>query len=372
MIKSEINEIRKLFQKDASVISKFSTCYVDHEKNIKLLSTKTYSFIPEEDSFKYEEMFKKTLSGSIGKQLLNIDIDLEEELNGDAHKLLMELRESRLDNEELNFKFFKKIIDNFVYSENYYIVLANVIYDIPFKTRDKIELDDASEETYNALLCSICPVNLDKACLSYHMETGSIEHRVRDWIVSDPIRGFLFPAFNDRRTDIHAALYFSKKADDISKELIESMFGVQAPLPAGEQREIVQEELIKALDDDCNYSTISRLHENLNQMIEENKDTETPLVLSKQDMLKLMEQSGAGKEAVERYETSKEADIAVLADNIVGSKKVDIKSAGINIKVDADYLPYISTKTLEGKRCLVIELNDNIELNGISIKSTTD
>ena len=96
MIKSEINEIKKLFHKDASVISKFSTCYVDHEKNIKLLSTKSYSLIPEEDSFKYEDMFKKTLSGTVGKQLLNIDIGLEEELNGLSHKLLMELRESKI------------------------------------------------------------------------------------------------------------------------------------------------------------------------------------------------------------------------------------------------------------------------------------
>ena len=126
------------------------------------------------------------------------------------------------------------------------------------------------------------------------------------------------------------------------------------------------------MDDDCSYSTISRLHENLNQMIEENKESDTPLVLSKQDMIKLMEQSGAAKEAVERYETSKEADIAVLADNIAGSKKVDIKSVGINIKADADYLPYIYTKTVEGKKCLVIELNDSIEINGINIKSTTD
>ena len=372
MIKSEINEIKKLFHKDASVISKFSTCYVDHEKNIKLLSTKSYSLIPEEDSFKYEDMFKKTLSGTVGKQLLNIDIGLEEELNGLSHKLLMELRESKLENEELNLKFFNKIIENFVYPENYYIVLANVVYDIPFKTKDKMGLDDASEETYNAILCSICPVNLDKPCLSYNAETDSIEHRVRDWIVSDPIRGFLFPAFNDRRTDIHAALYFSKKADDISKDLIEAIFATPAPIPAGEQREIIQEELVKALDDDCSYSTISRLHENLNQMIEENKESDTPLVLSKQDMIKLMEQSGAAKEAVERYETSKEADIAVLADNIAGSKKVDIKSVGINIKADADYLPYISTKTVEGKKCLVIELNDSIEINGINIKSTTD
>ena len=107
-------------------------------------------------------------------------------------------------------------------------------------------------------------------------------------------------------------------------------------------------------------------------MIEENKETDTPLILSKQDMMKLMEQSGAKTEALERYETSEDADIAVLADNIVASKKIDIKSVGINIKADADYLPYISTKTVEGKKCLVIELNDTIELNGISIKNTAD
>ncbi len=369
MLKPEINEIKKLFKKDANIISRITACYVDYEKNIKLISNSAYHLLAEEDCFKYEEIFKKSLSGSLGKNLLNIEIDLEEELHGEAHKLLMELRKSKLEDTELNEKFFKKIIDNFIYAENYYIVLIDIVYDIPMKTKDKLALDDASEESYHALLCSICPVSLSKPCLSYHAETDSIEHRVRDWEVGEPMKAFLFPTFSDRSTDIHTALYFSKKSDNISEELIDTLFAAKAPIPAKQQKEIIQTEISKALGEDCEYEVVSRLHENLSQLIEEHDNSEAPLSLDKQDMVKLMAKSGASDEAVKAYESSEDTDISVVADNIIGVKSLDIKSEGIVLKAKPEYLPYIKTQLIDGRQCLVIELNDDIELNGISIKS---
>ena len=107
MIREEINEIKKQFNKDTNVITKYAGCYVDAEKNIKFMNKDAFYSLPEEDAFKYEEIFRKTLSGAIGKSLLTLDFSLDDEDKDSPHAFLMKLRESRLDDELLLDEFFR-------------------------------------------------------------------------------------------------------------------------------------------------------------------------------------------------------------------------------------------------------------------------
>ena len=120
----------------------------------------------------------------------------------------MKLRDSELKEDMLIEEFYDKIIEHYRYGENYYIVLIYAAYDVPGKSSDGLEMDDASDTVFKHILCSICPVNLTKAALSYNPDTNLMEDRVRDWVVEMPMNGFLFPAFNDRATDIHSMLYY--------------------------------------------------------------------------------------------------------------------------------------------------------------------
>ena len=79
------------------------------------------------------------------------------------------------------------------------------------KSSDNMEMFDASDTVYEHIMCSICPVKLTKAGLTYNAEKNNIEDRIRDWLVEMPDWGFLFPQFNDRSTDIHGLLYYTKK-----------------------------------------------------------------------------------------------------------------------------------------------------------------
>ena len=122
MIREEINEIKKQFNKDTNVITKYAGCYVDAEKNIKFMTKDAFYSLPEEDAFKYEEIFRKTLSGAVGKSLLTLDFSIDEEGDDTPHAFLMKLRESRLDDELILDEFFRKVIDAYEYAENYYIM----------------------------------------------------------------------------------------------------------------------------------------------------------------------------------------------------------------------------------------------------------
>ena len=369
MIKTEVLEIKKQLTKSESVITKLCGCYVDAEKNIKLISKEAFYRLEDEDSFKYEEIFRKTLSGNLGKQLVNIDFPLDAEKEGGAQEFLLKLRDSDLDDDTLLEEFYHKVIACYDYPENYYIILIDLCYDVPGKGSDKIKMEDASEEVFHAILCSICPVKLSKASLSYHEEVGRMENRVRDWVVEAPMTGFLFPSFNDRSTDLHSVLYFSRKPESLKEAFVEEMFGAGCPMPDIEQKETIQNLMQTALGEDCDYEVISTVHEKIVERIEQNASDPNPLVLTKQDMVKIMSDSGASEEAIVAYEKNEEADIEVLAENVVDRKKFEIKRPGIAIKADAEHMQLISTKVIDGKKCLVIVVDDNVEVNGIFVKS---
>lgn len=210
MIKQEINEIKRLYTPSNCSITRICGCYVDGEKNKKTEFREAFLSLPEEEIFKYFELLRKTLSGSPGKNLLDLEFPLASEEEGGTQEFLLRLRESRLKDDALLEEFYDKVISSYEYVGNYLILLIHDAYDVPGKTSDGLTMDDASDTVYEYILCSICPVNLSKPGLSYDATANEFHNRVRDWIVEMPEAGFLFPAFNDRASDIHSVLYYSK------------------------------------------------------------------------------------------------------------------------------------------------------------------
>ena len=209
MNKKEIAEIKKQFTPDRCSITRICGCYVDGEKNKKAEFKEAFLSLPEEDMFKYFELLRKNLSGTLGKNLINLEFPLAAEEEGGPHEFLLKLRNSRLQDDALLDAFYDRIIENYDYVGNYLILLIHDAYDIPGKTSDNIEMEDASDEVFSHILCCICPVSLTKAGLSYFASEGCFRNRVRDWVVDMPSIGFLFPAFNDRSTDLHSLLYYT-------------------------------------------------------------------------------------------------------------------------------------------------------------------
>lgn len=374
MIKKEVLEIRKQFTQDNCAISRICGCYVDAEKNIKTELKDAFLSLPEEEMFKYFEIFRKTLSGTVGKNLLNLEFPLEQESDGGTQSYLLKLRDSQLKDDDLLDDFYEKIIETYSYGENYYIILIHAAYDIPKRGKDNEEMFDASEDVYEYLLCCICPVKLSKAGLCYNEATNNIEDRIRDWIVEAPDCGFLFPAFNDRNTDLHSMLYYSKKADELQYDLIDRFFGCTIPLTARDQKDTFNEILEEALGEKCDYETVRTIHDTLNDMLEEHKDDPEPVTLDKAEVRRLLLDGGAQGEPLERFdghfdETVGEKE-SLLASNLVNTRSFEIKTLDVVIKVNPDRTDLVETKTIDGRTYLVIEVNDSVEVNGIHVRTS--
>lgn len=371
MIKKEISEIKRQFTPANCSISRICGCYVDGEKNKKATFKEAFLSLPEDDMFKYFELLRKNLSGTLGKNLINLEFPLEAEAAGGPHDFLLKLRNSRLKDDALLEAFYDRIIENYEYVGNYLILLIHDAYDIPGKTSDGLEMEDASDEVYSYILCSICPVDLSKPGLSYNELDGNFQNRIRDWVVQMPELGFLFPAFNDRSTDLHSTLYYSKDSSDLHDAFIEQMLGCPLPLPADYQKESFQTMIEETLGDACNYETVKTIHENLSELIEEHKDAPEPLILDKYQVRSLLENSGIEEEQLQSFdkafdETAGEK-ASIYANNIANTRAFEVKTPDVIVKVNPDRTDLIETREIDGRQCLVIAIDGGVEVNGISV-----
>ncbi|MDO5336623.1 MAG: DUF4317 domain-containing protein [Eubacteriales bacterium] len=374
MNKKEISEIKKQFTPTNCAITRISGCYVDAEKNKKTEFSRTFLNLSEEEMFKYFEIFKKTLSGTLGKNLMSMDFPLEQEYEGGTQYFLLKLRDSGLKDEALVNTFFDKIIENYSYPENYYIILIHGAYDIPGKTKDNLDMDDASDEVFQFLLCSICPVKLSKAGLFYNTDTNNIEERIRDWIVEMPDLGFLFPVFQDRSTDIHSILYYSKNANELHYDLIEELLGCTPPMTATNQKETFNSLIEDTLGNSCDLDTVRTIHEKLSELVEEQKESPEPVVLQKEEVKRLLETSGVDSSSLENFDEKFEVasggeSAPLMVSNLINTKRFEIKTVDIQIHVSPDKTDLIETRTIEGRKYLMIPMDESIEVNGIHVKS---
>lgn len=371
MTKQEINELKKLFTIKNCSITRICGCYVDGEKNKKTDFRQAFLALPEEEMFKYFEIFRKCLTGNLGKNLLNLEFPLQSETSGGTQEFMLRLRDSKLKDEVLLEAFYDKIIETYEYVGNYLILLVHDVYDVPGKTLDGLDMEDASDEVYEYVLCCICPVDLSKPGLSYNAEENVFQNRVRDWVVGMPETGFLFPAFNDRGADIHGALYYSKDAEELKESFMEQLLGCPTPMSAGAQKETFQTLIEETLGETCELEMVKNIHEKLQEMVEEHKEEPAPLVLDKNEVKTLLAGSGVANEKLEELDRIYEAageDTALYANNVFNARSFDVKTPDVVIKVSPDRTDLIGTRKIDGRECLVIELDGNIEVNGITVR----
>ncbi|MDO4519787.1 MAG: DUF4317 domain-containing protein [Eubacteriales bacterium] len=371
MNKKEVSEIKKLFKPEKCSISRICGCYVDGEKEKKAQFSRTFLSFPEEVMYKYFDIFKKSLSGTLGKNLLNMEFPTEQEFEGGKQEFLMKLRSSKLNDDSLVQEFYDHIINTYDYSENYYIILIHAVYDIPGRTSDGLEMDDASDEIYDHIMGCICPVNLTDAGLSYNTVTDAIESRTRDWLVQMPDYGFLFPLFNDRSSDIHGMLYYSRNPEMLRTEFVEEIFGCTPPLSAKNQKNSFNALVEETLEETCELETVVAIHEKLNEIIDAQKDEPDPVILTKSEVKRILEDSGVDNEKMEAFEDQydlKAGETAsMMAKNITSTRHFEVKTPDVVIHVDPLRSDLLETKIVDGKKCIVIPLEGDIEVNGIHV-----
>lgn len=350
MKRKDILELKKRFKKDDATFTKICGCFVNTEKNILLDFQEQFYNLDEDDNFRYLEIAKKTLSGKVGNNVLDLSFTNENGEINNKQDFLLELKKSKLKDEAILGEFYQSIISNFEYEGNYLILLFHDVYDIISKTSDNFKLDE-SEEVYEYVLCAICPVSLSKPSLSYYEEENTIKSRLRDWLVEPPLNGFVYPAFIDRGQDINSVIYYTKNAKDIHSEFVENVLGC-IPRDTHTIQKSVFEAIVtgsvSADEEEANMIYMD-VQENLNSKLEDYKlsamdKDEEPIKLSKKDLQDILSQSGIDEENITMIEKIYEENFSQDLPLVEGLIDKKVLKAGEqaqkerNLKKQVDFL----------------------------------
>ena len=376
MTRKELNEIKSQYTLENCGILRLCGCYVDGERNKITQFNENFLNLPEEEKHKYFDIFKKTLSGTPGKNLVDMKFNVDAYADEGARTFLMNLRDSGLKDDRLLDEFYDRIINNYSYVGNYLILLINQVYDIPAVTTDNIEMDDASDEVYSYILCSICHVNLSKPGLGYDEEDNNFHDKKQNHMVDVPDVGFLFPAFNKRSADEDMTMFYTKDVSEFEDGLIDCLLDCVAPLPAKQQKETFTSLVSEAVGEEADLQVVKNIHANLEQIIEEKKqESPAPVMLDKNEMKNLLEKSGVKEERLENFEEHFEMAAGehgkLVASNVSSGKKFKVKTPDVVIKINSDKTDIVSTQVIDGRQCLVIQIDERLEVNGISVNPDT-
>ena len=328
MNKKEVLELKRRFKKEAATFTRVCGCYVDGNHNKVCKFGNTFLNLEEDEFYKYLEIANKALSGTIGNNLLELKFPIEEEEVGGRQHILMALRASKLEDENLLDTFYDLVIDTYDHAGNYLIVLFHDAYDVMSRTSDNNNLDE-SEEVYEYLICAICPVDLSKPGLGFLEEEHRIGPRVRDWVVGAVDTAFLFPAFNDRSTDIHSTLFYTKNTKEPHSEFMANGLGCGIERTATEQKMAFHSIVRNVLgaEDEHTDDVLLDLQQNLSDMIDEyaetHDDDEDVFLLDKEVVTKLLADSEISEEKAAKIEKSVDeafGEIPPAAENVIDSK----------------------------------------------------
>lgn len=374
MNEKEIGEIRRRLRPEKNTVSHICGCYVNEKREVISMFDQPVLRMSAEETEAYLALFKRSLSGTVGKNLIGVEFATRQVAEGDEHKLLMALRDSDLHDIDAVKAFYDRVIQNLTIEGNYVILLAHDTYDVPYRAKDGQRMDDASSEVYSYIVCSICPVKGVKPALSYDFDDSIFHNRDGGWVVSAPALGFLFPAFDNRAANLYNALYYCHDLKENHREFADAVFHAEIPMPAAAQKETFQSVLEESLAEECNYEVVQSVSDQMTRRIEEHKEDKDsdPPTVTVREMRSVLESCGVSPERAEAFEDrcgeSFGADSAISPQNLVDTKQMEIRTPDVVIKVSPERSDLIETRVINGTRYILICAEEGVEVNGVNIR----
>ena len=374
MNEKEVSEVRRSLAPERQTIHAILGCYVNGNGEIIARFRRSVGMMSEDEATKYLSLFKKTLSGAIDRNLLDIPFSTAQVAAAQEHGLLMRLRECELADDGTVGELFDKITAAYESDENYCILLALNHYDVPYRGKDGTKYEDAGEETFTFLTCAICPVKATKAGLAYDPAEKCFCNDPGENAIAAPDAGFLFPSFDDRKTNIYDTLFYTRSTEETHETLTQALFGNQIKMPAAEQGRTFHTVLAESLGEDCSFEVARAVHAGVAARMEEHKESKDPepLVISQREMREMLESCGVPAEKAEKFDQVYTENFGSGTDlvpkNIVSPKKFELKTPELVVKVSPEGQGMVETRVIDGTKYILIRADAGVELNGLDVK----
>lgn len=368
----ELGEIRRRFKFERTNISRIRGAVINEKKEIISRFDQSLNLIGEEEAQAILNILKKTLSGSLRKNLTDVAFTNQQVLDSDEHRMLSSLRTTALGDDEALERLIESIRISYVTEGNYVIILGSDSYDVPSYSSDGNKKEDSSE-IYSYIVCAICPLDMTKSTLGYRLTENQIKNNIPDWVISSPSCGLLFPCFDGRRTNIYNALFYNRDIKINNAELIDAIFRRAAPMPVAEQKQLFTNLFRDTVAEDCDIEVVKGVQEHIGQMIEEHKATKDPepLTVTKSTVSDILKDCGISEEKVVEFEKQFDESFGEKAEvspaNLLNVKQFEVKTADVSIKLSSDVSELVETRVIDGQKFIMIRADGIVEVNGVEI-----
>lgn len=374
MNKKELAELKKNFKDDGDlfVMRQVLSAFVDSEKNIKCKSLRPFISIPEDDGECIFATLKKSLSGTLGKSLLEYEFPNEMYEEGGSQKILYDILKSEMKDEAAVDQYLEHIRDKFEYVGAYVVMTAFCTYTVFSKDKSG-EKNKYDEYDYKFLITAICPVDIRTDGLIYDESVNEIAKKPGfDRIVAAaPTDGFLYPVFSCRAPDVNCVMYYTKNIKQPNVSFVNDVLGCEFSLSSQEEKELFQSVLKAGAGDELNYDIITGVNDKIKDILDEYRDETDPPLINGEKLHQILVDSGLDGEKADGVRAAYEnviGDRPLHATNIVETKTT-IEAQGVTVNIGKDATDKVHTKVIDGKRCLVIALDDPaISINGLDAK----
>lgn len=373
MNEKETGEIRRRIKLGKCAVNYIYGCFVNEKKEVVSSFRQSLGLMDNDDADNLLSIIRKTLSGTLGKNLIDLPYKNQQVVDSDEHRLMSALRTQAPESEEAINIFFNATASTLAMGNNYLILLIQDSYDVPQYGSDESRIEDSSS-VYNYCLCAVCPVKQSKQALGFVAHENAFKTLAANQLISPPEIGFLFPTFDDRTANIYDILYYTKNTADNHPEFIENILRTEVPMPAEEQKEVFNSIIEETLSEDCNLEVAVNVRDVLCEKIEEHKqqkDEDLP-VITKKSVSNILTNCGVNEERVKSFEDKFDESFGENAElspqNFVNTKELSVSTPDVSIKINSDRSDLLETRVIDGKKYIMIRAESNVEVNGITVK----
>lgn len=372
MTDKEIGELRRRIRKDKCAVPYIYGAFINEKKELVSTFRHNVAMLPPDDAEGVFKLMRKSFSGTIGKNLINVSFPTEHVMNGEEHKMLMQMRMQSPESEPYIQSFFEKTAENLTMQSPYVILLAQDVYDVPSYGADGEKADDSSE-VFNFFFASVCPVKESKAALGFIASENTFKTLGANSVLSAPELGIVFPSFDDRTANIYDMLLYTKNLSDNHTEFVTDFLKANVPMPAEEQKETFNSLLEETLSDECSFDVAVAIRDAVCDEITENKESnaEEPPTVSKRTVSRVLEKCGVNREKIEEFENRFEESFGETAEispvNLVNTKQIDVATPDVSIKINSDRSDLIKTQMIDGNNYILIRADVSIAVNGVNV-----
>ena len=356
-------ELRRRFRPEKHAIQRIYGCYVSGAGEILSDLDEPLGQMPEEEAEKYLILFKKALSGTIGKNLMDIVFSTQQVADSPEHQLLSRLRDTELKDGEVRRTFYEQVIAALdMEGRNYLILLAYDCY----------HGRPGGDKIFSYIVCVICPVKDGRLELGYFSGENEFHSSVMPQTVAVPEVGFLFPAFEEGKSNLYHALYYTRRSDGLHPELIDALFHTPPPMSAAQQQETFRMALQEGLGKACTLDVLQGVYTGLWERMEEHKQSRVvePLEVTAREVGDMLQNCGVDPEGfLMRCRELFGSDAVLYPENLIDSRRFALKAGRATVWVEPEWTHVVKQRVIEGCPYLLVPVSGKMEVNGMVLES---